>query len=234
MVINIKKITRILYFRLVLFSGGRSEIVVPKGQIKNILLPDGTLVFLNSDTKFSYNSNLGKKNREVFLEGEAYFNVTYNSSKPFIVHTCENEIKVIGTAFNVKAYPGGNIHQTSLERGKIMISYKNEESLMLNANQTYLLIRDSNSSKVFNTEKVEEYSSWTEGRIILRNHRFSDIAKDLERSHKVIFDIQKKEILNTRYTGEFSRNDDISKILEIISLTSHFNFEITRDTIIIN
>ena len=210
-----------------------NEIIVPKGQIKNVLLPDGTLVFLNSDTKLSYNSNLGQKNREVSLEGEAYFDVTYNNSIPFVVHTCENDITVLGTAFNVKAYPDGNIHQTSLERGKIMISYQNQESYVLNPNQTYLLIRDINSSKVFKTENVEEHSLWTKGRIILRNQPFSEIARDLERSHKVTFDIQNKQIINSRYTGEFSREDDIGKILKIISLTSHFEFEIARDTIII-
>lgn len=210
-----------------------NEIIVPKGQIKNVLLPYGTLVFLNSDTKLSYHTNFGKKNREVFLEGEAYFDVTYNSNRPFVVHTCENDITVLGTAFNVKAYPDGNIHQTSLERGKIMISNQNQESHVLNPKQTYLLIRDINSSKVFKTENVEAYSSWTKGKIILRNHRFIDITKDLERSHNVIFDIQNKQIINSRYTGEFSREDDIGKILEIISLTSHFEFEIDRDTIII-
>lgn len=209
------------------------EIFVPKGQIRNILLPDNTLVFLNSDTKFSYLSNLGKKNREVFLEGEAYFVVTYNSSKPFVVHTCENEIEVLGTAFNVKAYPDGNIHQISLERGKILISDQNQETYALDPNQTYLLIRDIHSSKAFKTENVEEYSSWTNGKIILRNQCFGDIAKDLERSHTVKFDIQNKQILCCRYTGEFSRDDDIRKILEIISLASHFDFEIARDTIIV-
>ncbi|MCK5134941.1 MAG: FecR family protein [Bacteroidales bacterium] len=210
-----------------------NEIFVPKGQIRNILLPDNTLVYLNSDTRLSYNTNFGKKNREVFLEGEAYFVVTYNSNKPFIVHTCENEIEVLGTAFNVKAYPDGNIHQISLERGKILISDQNQETYALNPNQTYLLIRNIKSSKAFKTKNVEEYSSWTQGKIILRNHCLSDIAKDLERSHEVIFDIQNKQILRSRYTGEFSRDDDIRKILGIIRLTSPFDFEIAGDTIII-
>jgi len=226
----------------VLFSGSifskfqqitYNEIVVPKGQIKNVLLPDKTLAFLNSDTKLSYDSNFGKKNREVSIEGEVYFKVAHNSNKPFIVHTCEIDIEVLGTDFNVKAYPDGNILQTSLERGKILISDHNKETHILSPNQTYLLIRDINSAKVFTTESVEEYSSWTQGKIILRNHRFIDIAKDLERSHEVIFDIRNKQIQNSRFTGEFSRNDDISKILEIISMTSQFDFEITRDTIII-
>jgi ferric-dicitrate binding protein FerR (iron transport regulator) len=208
-----------------------NEIVVPRGQIRNILLPDGTLVYINADTKLCYDDNFGKKNRAVTLDGEAYFVVTYSSDIPFVVHTCENEIRVLGTAFNVKAYPDGNIHQTSLERGKILISNRQDESYLLNPKQTYLLIRDKNSSKVFRTGKVEDHSSWTEGRLIIRNHRFREIARDLERSHEVVFEIRNEEILNSRYTGEFSRTDDIGKILEIISLTSGFSFEIAGDTI---
>lgn len=210
-----------------------SEIIIPKGQIRNILLPDNTLVFLNADTRLSYNSNFGKKFREVTLEGEAFFDVTHDSDIPFIVHTRENKIKVLGTAFNVNAHPDEDIHQISLERGKILVSHQNQEPYALNPNQTYLLIRSNGSSKVFKTDNVEEYSSWTQGRIILRNHRFSDIAKDFERSHNVIFDIQNEQILNNRYTGEFSRDDSIRKILEIMRRTSYFDFEIERDTIII-
>jgi ferric-dicitrate binding protein FerR (iron transport regulator) len=210
-----------------------NEILVPRGQMKNILLPDKSLVFLNSDTRLRYSTGFGKKNREVFLEGEAYFEVAHDSRKPFIVHTCENDIEVLGTAFDVKAYPDGNIHQTSLVRGTVRISYQNKESCILNPNQIYLLIRDSKSSKVFMTETVGEYSSWTEGKIILRNSRFTDIAKDIERSHKLIFDIQNEQIRNCRYTGEFSTKDDIRTILGIICMTSPFDYEIAGDTVII-
>lgn len=209
------------------------DLIVPRGQIRNILLPDKTLVFLNSDTKLSYNTKFGKKNREVFLEGEAFFNVSHYSDKPFIVHTCENDIKVLGTAFNVRAYPDANIHQTSLERGKIIISYPNEGTYVLNPNQTYLLIRNNKCSKVYTTESIKEFSSWIDGRIIFKNQRFEDIAQKLERSHNIVFDIQNQEVLNCRYTGEFSRNDDLRKIMEIINLTTPFDFEIINDTIII-
>jgi hypothetical protein len=82
-------------------------------------------------------------------------------------------------------------------------------------------------------EKVEEHSSSTNGWIILRNQPFSEIVKDRERSHKVTFNIQNKQIISSRYTGQFSREDDIGKILKIIRLTSHFEFEIARNTIII-
>jgi transmembrane sensor len=209
------------------------EVVVPRGETRNILLPDNTVVFLNSDTKLSYNTSFGKKKREVSLAGEAFFNVTYKEGKPFIVNTPENIIKVLGTAFNVNTYPDENLHQISLERGKIEVSDQNKDYFALLPNQTYLLLRNSGSSKIFKTEHVEDYSSWSRGKIILRNQRFSDMARDLERSHNVVFDIQNERVLTSRYTGEFSREESIRKILDIIRLTSHFEFEIERDTIII-
>ena len=210
-----------------------NEIITPKGQIKNVLLPDGSLVFLNSDTKLKYKSNFGTKNREVFLEGEAFFDVTQNSRKPFIVYTSENTVKVLGTAFNVSAYPDENIHQISLERGKISISHDKGKSLLLNPDETYLLLCNKNQSKIFKTENVEIYSSWKDGKIIFRNQRFADIARKLERSHNIVISIQNTKIENLRYTGEFNINDDIRKILEIISLTTPVNYEIKNDTIFI-
>lgn len=208
-------------------------VVVPKGEIRKILLPDNTLVFLNSDTRFSYNSGFGEKFREVHLEGEAYFDVAHNADIPFIVHTLENDIKVIGTSFNVKAYPDEAIHQIALERGKITVSDQNQKSYKLDPNQTYLLLRSNGSAKAFRTENIKDYSSWTEGKIIFRNRRFVDVAKDFERSYNVVFEIQNKQILDNRYTGEFSRDDNIMNILEIIRKTSYFEFKVEGDTIII-
>ena len=210
-----------------------NEIITPKGQIKNILLPDGSLVFLNSDTKLKYKSNFGTKKREVFLEGEAFFDVTQNPRKPFIVYTSENTVKVLGTAFNVSAYPDENIHQISLERGKISISHDKGKSLLLNPDETYLLLCNKNQSKIFKTENVEIYSSWKDGKIIFRNQRFADIVRKLERSHNIVINIQNTKIENLRYTGEFNINDDVRMILGIISLTTPVNYEIKNDTIFI-
>ena len=210
-----------------------TEIITPKGQIKNILLPDGSLVFLNSDTKLKYKSTFGTKKREVFLEGEAFFDVTQNSRKPFIIYTSENIVKVLGTAFNVSAYPDENIHQISLERGKISISHDKGKSAILNPDETYLLLCNKNQSKIFKTKNVEIYSSWKDGKIIFRNQRFADIARKLERSHNIVISIQNTKIENLRYTGEFNINDDIRKILEIIGHTTPVNYEIKNDTIFI-
>jgi ferric-dicitrate binding protein FerR (iron transport regulator) len=210
------------------------EVLVPRGETRNILLPDNTLVYLNSDTRISYKSSFGDKNREVYLTGEAFFDVTYDERRPFLVNTPENQIHVLGTAFNVNAYPDEDLHRISLERGKIEVSRHRQDASTMYPDQTYLLLRSSGSSKIFKTESVEDYSSWSRGKITLRNQRFSKMVRDLERSYNVVFHVRNEQLLSSRYTGEFSREDDIRKILEIIQLTTDFEFEIEGDSVIIH
>ena len=202
------------------------EIIVPKGEIKKILLPDGSVVFINSDSKLKYSNYFGEKKREVFLEGEASFDVKHNAKKPFIVHTEENDMIVLGTAFNVYAYPNENIFRASLERGKISVSYNNEDAVELEVNQTYLLIRNSKQLKIFETADIQSYSSWKEGKILIRNQKFTEILRRLERSHNVIFKLQNKEVGNCKFTGTFSTEDDINAIMGVIKLPTPFEYEI--------
>ncbi|MBE9469493.1 MAG: FecR family protein [Bacteroidetes bacterium] len=209
------------------------KIIVPKGQIKKIILPDNSIVVINSGTELRYSENFGEKNRDVFLYGEAYFDVTHNSSKPFIVHTCENTVKVVGTAFNISAFPDEDIHRISLERGKIELAKNGESFSSLSPNQIYLLVRKSKQAKVFKSQNIKMYSSWKEGSIRFVNQTFFDITTKLERSHNINFNIKNKKIKNCRYTGEFSRMQNIESILKIIKLTTPFNYEIKNDTIII-
>ena len=209
------------------------EVIVPKGEIKKIFLPDGTLVFINSDSKLKYDNCFYKKHREIILEGEACFDVKYNAKKPFIVHTQENDVTVLGTAFNIYAYPNENIFRASLERGKILVSHNNENTVELKVNQTYLFIKNSKQSKIFETANVQSYSSWKDGKIVFRNQPFTDILRKLERSHNVTFSLQNKEVENCKYTGTFTTKDDINTILGVIKLTTPFEYKIVNDIVII-
>lgn len=108
-----------------------NEIVVPYGAKSIITLPDGTKLWMNSGTKIRYANNFGETSREVFMEGEAYFDVVKNPKKPFLVRTGYINIKVLGTAFNVKSYPDENSIETTLDRGLIEITKeKDNESVI--------------------------------------------------------------------------------------------------------
>jgi transmembrane sensor len=102
-----------------------NEIVVPYGAKSIVTLPDGTKLWINSGTKIRYANNFGETSREIFMEGEAYFDVVKNPKKPFLVRTGYINIKVLGTAFNVKSYPDENRIETTLDRGLIEITKEN-------------------------------------------------------------------------------------------------------------
>lgn len=209
------------------------ELIVKKGEVKNVLLSDGTMVFINSDSKLKYEENFGEKPREVYLEGEAWFDVNHNADIPFIVHTQENDITVLGTAFNVYAYPNENTFRASLERGKISVSCCNNETVELKENQTYLFFKNSKETKICDTENTQSYSSWKVGETVFRNQPFTEILLNLERSHNVTFNLLNEKVADIKFTGNFSTKDDIITILEVIKLPMAFEYEIVNDTIII-
>ncbi len=209
------------------------EVEVPKGKINKIILPDSTLVYINADSKLKYSNFSGKQKREVFLEGEAYFDVTHNAKKPFIVHTAENDITVHGTAFDVYAYPDENIFRTSLECGKIAVSHNKGKAVYLKVKQTYLFNKESKQSSVIETPNGTSCSAWKDGIIAFRNQRFADMLRTLSRTCNVTFELRNKKVGNIRFTGSFSSSDNIDAILGVVKTTTPFDFEKFQDTIII-
>ncbi len=117
-------------------SNKENVVSTRKGSKTNLELPDGTRVWLNAASKISYNENFGKSSRELFLSGEAYFEVAKDKQKPFIVHTASMDIKVTGTVFNVKAYPSDGSSETSLFEGSVEVALKNsEKKIVLKPNE---------------------------------------------------------------------------------------------------
>jgi transmembrane sensor len=188
---------------------------------------------LNADSKLIYDQCYGKEQREVYLDGEASFDIKHIEGIPFTVNTEENIITVLGTAFNVYAHNSENIFRASLERGEISISHYDEEVVELRVNQTYQLIRNSNESKIFESLDVGSFSSWKEGDVVFNNLPFKDILKKLERSHNVTFNLQNQKVGMSRFTGTFTTDDDIIIILGIIKLTTDFEYEIVENTVFI-
>jgi len=149
-----------------LFFGLRSMIVTPEsynkkkstlsqvstkpGSRTQIQLPDGSVVRLNSSSSLTYDKNFGKNIREVSLTGEAFFEVTKDSSHPFIIHTNVIDIKVVGTAFNVKSYPNETNTETSLIRGKVEVTVKNRsnEKIYLEPNEKLVVANDNPNSTI--------------------------------------------------------------------------------------
>lgn len=181
-----------------------------------VTLADGTRVWLNSKTQLRFPSYFSKGKRIVELEGEAYFEVTKDSSKPFIVTTGGLEVLVLGTSFNVKAYPGDKVIETTLVEGSVDVALANgNKKLRLEpGEQCRYGVESQNLTKSVVDPRV--YTSWKEGVFAFKNTRLEDMMVDLARWYdlKVVFEDEESKEL--RFTGEFRRYDDFQLIVKFL------------------
>ena len=199
----------------------------PLGQISEFAFADGTRVWLNSGTTLSFPSTGPKDIRQVKLEGEAFFEVTESKDKPFVVQTGNQEIRVFGTSFNVRAYEGTGFIETTLVEGSLGVSLQNSnETQMLMPGEQF---RNSLNGGKNILQKVDthQYEAWKEGKLIFRNKPLGEIASDLERWYNVKIRFQQEEIKDYRFSGTILKYKPIDQILEAIKLTSPIRFTIS-------
>ncbi|MGM9478301.1 FecR family protein [Pedobacter sp. GSP4] len=222
------------------------KIVAKRGEKKKITLSDGTLVYLNADSKIELGDDFNQKERSVKLSGEAYFDVKHDASKPFFVQTKDFKISVLGTAFNVKSYTNEDESAATLVRGTIKLEDNtglNKNTVILKAGQkiTYHLLKaltnprlpamdaaerlpkiEVNNLTLLNKEVVE--SAWTNNNLIFANDNFGDIKARLERWFNVTIEFEDKELAGYTYTGHFE-NEDLITILNTLKKVKRFNFK---------
>ncbi|MCK9640962.1 MAG: DUF4974 domain-containing protein [Prolixibacteraceae bacterium] len=230
-----------LFFGYYLHSGlkGTSPVyytsVAPNGSIAEMLLPDGSHIFLNSGSKIKYSIDGADGMREVFLTGEAWFQVAKMKSKPFLVHTSCYDVKVTGTSFNVKAYQGDDAVITTLEEGSIKIqssdNLKLDEEKNLIPGQQLIYNKKSGAIQV-NEVNTNWYSSWKENKLIFVNMRLKDLMTMLERKYGVDIQIVDKDILDYHYDG-IIKNETILEVLEILKHTLPIEYKIVGQNIVI-
>ncbi|HPT32338.1 MAG TPA: DUF4974 domain-containing protein, partial [Prolixibacteraceae bacterium] len=203
-----------------------NEIIVPKGQISEYVFADGTHVWLNSDSRLRFPVNAGLTNREVNLEGEAYFDVARNEKKPFIVHTGGIDIHVLGTSFNVQSYPDMDQTETTLVEGSLEIHNQNREVLAtLNPGEQLTYTRSSQSAAL-NKVDTNPYQAWRDGKLIFRDKSLGEIAGNLERWYNVTLVFTDEKIKNYRFTGTILKYKPFDQILQAIRLTTPIRYQI--------
>ena len=202
------------------------EIKTNPGMTTSLTLPDGTLVFLNSESTLSYPSRFDGDTRNVNLQGEAYFEVAKNPEKKFIVSTPHrSQIEVLGTHFNVEAYEKENRVSATLVEGKIGFIYKCD-----NASRKVLmapgqkLVYDSKDSKVqLYATSGESEIAWKEGKIIFRNTPLEEGLRMLEKRYNIEFIIKNNRLKGDSFTGTFT-NQRLERILEYFQLSSQIRW----------
>lgn len=193
-------------------------LVVPKGKYTRLELGDGTQVWLNSGSKLSYQVPFSPDKREMALEGEAYFKVSHNASRPFVVHVKDLEIKVLGTEFNVNSF--GPSIQTALIKGKVNLQ-SGSHSIRLMPGELGLY-KGLDGSLEKNEADLKVYTAWKDGEIYFNNNSLDEIASRLEREFDLHFSFQDESLKNLHFTIDMPRNEDVvEKILNNIQLSTN-------------
>ncbi len=236
----------------------KSEVSTKSGSRSMIQLPDGSTVWLNGNSKLVYdNQNFGKKIREVSLSGEAYFDVVKNAERPFIIHTVKMDIRVLGTAFNVKAYAGEKNTETSLIRGSIEVTLKDrKEKIMMKPNDKLIITNEDLESKeampVVKIKKITLPQSivslvhltfdrdssiimetaWVKNKLVFDNESFEDVAVKMEHWYGFSLRFNDNSVKNLRLTGSFEK-ETVTEALDALKLLSRFNYHIKNEIITI-
>ena len=223
-------------------------------------MPDGSQVWLNAGSNLDYNNaDFNKEIREVSLNGEAYFDVTKNAEKPFIIHTKKMDIKVIGTAFNVRSYSDDKIAEASLIRGTIEVILKDrkDQKIILKPNEKISVVNEEPKQEI-KPEKVNFVKSknvpipqivvkeikpdptyniigeiaWTQNKLYFDDETFEDIGHLMERWYGKKVIIANESLKTVHYTGNFE-NETMEEVLSYLKLSKSFNFRIGNDNVVI-
>ena len=204
-----------------------NTLYTPVGQRAQLVLQDGTEVWLNAKSKLVYPSRFEGKSRNVTVEGEAFFKVAKDSVKPFIVSAGEVEMKVLGTQFNVYSYPETGYVETSLLEGavKVFFTGKEREGVVLKPNQQVTV-----SGEAMKVEPIarKEHFLWREGIYAFENEPLIHILKKLELYYDVRIIVEDSSLFKDTYTGKFRQRDSLDDIFRVLQRIR--NFKVERDT----
>jgi transmembrane sensor len=215
-------------------------------------LPDGSKLWLNAGSKVKYADGLVNGRRELTLEGEAFFDVKHDPDHPFVIHTGKLDIKVLGTTFNIKAYPNDSTIETTLIKGRVEIDFKNntQANILLQPNEKVIVPIKAAPATVNRGDgaagpELTIYrrmvrpdsafrtiieTSWVEDKLAFRNEPFSDVSKKLERWYNIHFRFENNNYLQYRLTGYF-KEQPIRNVMDALQISLGFHYRIDGDTI---
>ncbi|WP_207532400.1 FecR family protein [Desertivirga arenae] len=222
--------------------------VTPRGVKSSFILPDGTRIILNAGSKLEYPKEFDGKTREVYFTGEGFFDVREDKKHPFIIHADEMNIKVLGTAFNVKSYKGDKTSEATLIRGSIAVSMNDhpDERVVLKPSQKLVIMNSRDISSAENklsqkgeTNKISKLTtityfkdsdttaietSWVENKLIFKQEDFESVARKMERWYNVDVKFQKENVKGLKFTGAYEQ-ETLDEALKTLQMTEGFSFK---------
>lgn len=205
------------------------EIVAERGQKSSVTLPDGSRVMINSASTISYTSDYNVKERNVFLSGEAYFDVASNADIPFVVHADKVSVTALGTEFNVKAYAEDPYVVTTLVEGGVRTEAGTQYELLTRA-QEAIYNKEADVLLAYDVKDISRAVPWIRNELLFENESLADIAVTLERMYNVTIVFEDEAAKGYSYTG-LIRNNSLQNVLELISSTSPVGYKMNSGII---
>lgn len=210
------------------------EISTSNGERVNLTLSDGSRMLVNSGSEIKLPNTFQPNKREVYLEGEAYFNVTENPDSPFIIHSQNMVTEVLGTSFTVRSYPEDNSVRVVVEEGSVSFgseSGSTSDKVVVTGNE--MASYDLTEQKLL-TRQVDDmalYMGWTEGYFKFREKAMEDVAKELERRYDIQVQFEDNEIRDMKLTANL-KSRSMSNVLEVIAMSLEIEYRIEQEDIV--
>lgn len=223
---SLEKETPLVYF----------ETVTPMGSQSKVILPDGSVVWVNAGSSLRYSKDFNKHQRQIYLEGEAYFEVAPDTLNPFIVKSNIVSVRVLGTCFNVKAYKNDETIDVSLVSGKVNVSLDKGKDpageVELTPNRMLSYNKETEQMEMKKIDGKNAYD-WTNGNLRFEEKTFSEIAKELERKYSIHIRIETEKLKKEVFTGSFSGYYSLNDVLHEIDVERKYSWKRINDVLII-
>lgn len=225
------------------------KLSAPAAKLQQLTLTDGTQVTLNAESELKYPDTFDGRTREVYLTGEAFFEVTKDAKHPFIVHTDKLDIKVLGTGFDVKAYPNDQLTEATLLHGSIQLSLKSqpESPILLKPAEKFILTHASaNTGGIAATKEAYRIvplsylnttdtktlveTAWMNNKLLFKDQTFSALSLNLARKYGVNFIFKSEKLKKYTFTGEFEK-ENLSEALKALQAITPFQYKTDGKTI---
>ena len=209
-------------------ANDKYTVLVPRTNQYQVVLEDGTSIEMNSASQLAFGIS-NSETRKVSLDGEAYFDVAKDKTRPFVVHTKRMDIQVLGTEFNVSTYASPYYYSTTLVEGSIQVTTANGDKKLIEPSEQARILVDDYKIEVLNVD-VQDVVAWTSGRTVFRNETLDVLASKLSRWYDLEF-IVDDELKDIKFNGTLTKDKKLLHVLQMLKYTEGVDYKIGKDTI---
>lgn len=206
-------------------------ISIPRGGEYDLTLSDGSRLRMNSESEIRIPVQFSKKQRDVYMKGEIYFDIASDAEHPFVVHTHQGNIRVLGTSFNVRDYQDEAFLETTLVSGKVAFQTEDKDTYLKPGEQ--LRLNKENGETVVEEVDVRLYCSWKDGRFVFEKQRLENIMNTVSRWYNINVFYENQSVKDILFTGNIKRYGDLDQVIEMLRLINKIEIEINGKSVFV-